>query len=290
MKDNVNITVEIDYDVFSTVTEFNRKNNIDKVDFNHLPFKNFNCVIITRIEDEDELDVDFMLDKLKNVPSSKREIILKEYKKRALETKEERLDIAVTIKDLVLNIKCKDITEIEIEFNQENICISNTAEESTVCLRSRILIPTLEELVKNSISEKKKYDDFLYTTVANVLQLLAYMGSDKKVDIPKERLFTKTSDNMTKAKSKKKKGKKNNKVSLIRNINYSISKEDVIRNTTEYSKREYNRQTDKWFTKGFWRTYKSGKKVWIKPCIKKSRQKVESTNQDNSLEKTYKVI
>lgn len=290
MKENVNITVEIDYDVFGTVTEFNRKNNIDKVDFNHLPFKNFNCMVITKLDDEDEdPDVDFVLGMLKDVPSNKREKILKEYKQRLLETKEERLDMSISIKDLILNIKCEGIAEIEIKFNENSVCMSQTIDKNVSYLKSRILTPTLEELVKNSTKEKERYDDFLCSTVVNTLELLAYMSSDKKVDIPRERLFTKTSDNMTKSISKKKKGKKKS-ISLIRNINYTVLKEDVIRNTNEYSKREYNRQTDKWFTKGFWRTYKSGKKVWIKPCIKKSRQQIEDKSKDNDLEKVYKVI
>ena len=44
---------------------------------------------------------------------------------------------------------------------------------------------------------------------------------------------------------------------------------NVPNNVTDIEvKRGYVRRTESWKVKGFWRKYKSGKKVWIKPSVR----------------------
>lgn len=64
---------------------------------------------------------------------------------------------------------------------------------------------------------------------------------------------------------------KNKKNKLLYNTNYSLSLNNVkkyIYDKNYLSKREYKRHTESWNVRGFWRTYKSGKKVWIKPSVR----------------------
>lgn len=49
-------------------------------------------------------------------------------------------------------------------------------------------------------------------------------------------------------------------------------------------KRNYNHSVDQWQVRGFWRTYKSGKKVWIKSQTRHSKSDGGITK-----EKTYKI-
>jgi hypothetical protein len=39
-------------------------------------------------------------------------------------------------------------------------------------------------------------------------------------------------------------------------------------------KRNYNRHTLGWTVRGHWRTYKSGKKTWIKPSVRGDKDKI----------------
>ena len=66
--------------------------------------------------------------------------------------------------------------------------------------------------------------------------------------------------------------RKNNKVVYIKRLPITI--EDLIVG----EKRKYEHHTDKWGVLGHWRTYKNGKKTWIKPYEKGSKrnQKLEN--------------
>jgi len=55
-----------------------------------------------------------------------------------------------------------------------------------------------------------------------------------------------------------------NNVITINNVVYRNYNND----TDNTEKRNYTRHTESWTSRGHWRHYKSGKKVWIKQCIK----------------------
>ena len=72
--------------------------------------------------------------------------------------------------------------------------------------------------------------------------------------------------------NKSKSSNKNNKKKNHKNTRKIIMSTRVINvpnNITDIEvKRGYIRRTESWKVKGFWRTYKSGKKVWIKPSVR----------------------
>ena len=68
--------------------------------------------------------------------------------------------------------------------------------------------------------------------------------------------------------------KKNKQVAYIKRIPIVI--EDLIEGYTK----KYERHTDKWSVLGHWRTYKSGKKSWIKPHEKGPKRGQKLDNQE----------
>lgn len=48
-------------------------------------------------------------------------------------------------------------------------------------------------------------------------------------------------------------------------------------------KRNYNRHTEFWEVRGHYRTYKSGKRVWVKPSVKGNKEKAVSLGHDYKL-------
>lgn len=101
------------------------------------------------------------------------------------------------------------------------------------------------------------------TLVPIVLLRLAYMISndDRNRIVENKKVI---------GKSKGKKGKKNNGKLIYKNT-YSVNlNENKI---YDYGKdyipsKKYKRHTESWNVRGFWRHYKSGKKVWIKPSVR----------------------
>lgn len=126
------------------------------------------------------------------------------------------------------------------------------------------------------ISNKvKDLNDFLENMCRMIIGELSYinvLAHEEKVIIEENTTEKKVIINN----NKKKKSNSNKKVKTVRNI--KITKEVVKRtnrnntnsNNTE-QKREYNRQIKSWNVRGYYRTYKSGKKVWIDPQVRKAK-------------------
>lgn len=71
------------------------------------------------------------------------------------------------------------------------------------------------------------------------------------------------------SKKKKKKGKKNKYTRYLVTKKYNV---DSIQRRVVSKEREYTKAS--WSVKGFWRTYKSGKRVWIAQSTRRRRRKV----------------
>ena len=59
------------------------------------------------------------------------------------------------------------------------------------------------------------------------------------------------------------------------------NRDDAANDSDE--QREYNRQIESWGVRGHWRTYKNGKRVWIKPQVRGDKSKQVA-------DKTYTII
>lgn len=96
-----------------------------------------------------------------------------------------------------------------------------------------------------------------------------YLVTNYKIAIEENTTIKKISQS-----SKNKKNKKRNKtVKTVRNINITNAHRIInsSRNVNNNERRSYERQVKSWTVHGHWRTYKSGKKVWIEPHTRKAK-------------------
>lgn len=113
---------------------------------------------------------------------------------------------------------------------------------------------------------------------ANALNNLI-IGIIEYLNAPSKILDRKEVKELAPSKGNKKKGKKNkNKKTYIYKYYYSVDNVNIGNN----NKRTYERHTESWTSRGHWRTYKSGKKVWIK-------EQVKGRGRDKALTKEYKI-
>lgn len=121
-------------------------------------------------------------------------------------------------------------------------------------------------------SEKGVFKEIISNTGRLVIGELAYVNlliHHQEVNI--EEIST---EKRVSVSSNKKKNRNNKKTKTVRTIN--ISENTVKRvykksNDDNTEKREYIRQVQSWTVRGYWRTYKSGKKVWIEPQTRRAK-------------------
>lgn len=104
-----------------------------------------------------------------------------------------------------------------------------------------------------------------------IVGVIEYLNSPSQVIAKRE-----VKEPVTNKGSKSKKSKNKNKKTYIHKCYYSVDKIDTA------SKRSYERHTESWTSRGHWRTYKSGKRVWIK-------EQVRGRGKDNLQSKSYKI-
>ncbi|WP_053957143.1 hypothetical protein [Inediibacterium massiliense] len=124
-----------------------------------------------------------------------------------------------------------------------------------------------EDEVKDKDEAEKHLRTWINQDIQSVLYINAYTSFNQEQIIKQIKIH--------KRKSQSKKAKKTGKKSKIKLI-----KQNIIRlNTdhiqlTEEEKKQYERHTFGWTVRGHWRTYKSGKKTWIKPQVRGDKNKI----------------
>lgn len=99
-----------------------------------------------------------------------------------------------------------------------------------------------------------------------IVGVIEYLNSPSQVIAKRE-----VKEPVTNKGSKSKKSKNKSKKTYIYKCYYSIDKIDTA------SKRSYERHTESWTSRGHWRTYKSGKRVWIKEQVRgRGKNKVQT--------------
>lgn len=109
----------------------------------------------------------------------------------------------------------------------------------------------------------------LEIVITMFFQILIYSQLNQEFIIRQTRTHTHKSQ----SKKDKRKGKKP-KVKLIKQNIIRLNTEHLPMPTEEEIK-HYERHTFGWTVRGHWRTYQSGKKVWIKPQVRGDKDKVE---------------
>lgn len=123
-------------------------------------------------------------------------------------------------------------------------------------------------------SQFKEFISYISKMIIFELVYVNFMTHNQKVII--EEITTEKKIDISNQKKKKSNSNRSKKIKSVKNINVT---DEIIKrvkankkiNTEKNEKREYNRQLKSWNVRGYWRTYKSGKKVWISPQTRKAR-------------------
>lgn len=241
------------------------------VDLEHLPFTDFTLELPIAEEVVSMKDLRDMYERFCLATGEKmtEETFIKEVEKIA---REEKVEIQVSINGK--NIKLSDSDVWTLEFETETMQFNPREHDLTE--------PNFSAKSNEVIKAFNDGGDVAKSIIFNLplaLGVIAFLQSEKREEV-------KVSSKIDCKKKKGKKGSKSNsKKTYIYNKKYVFSDSTVSKDETD--KRNYERKIDEWFTKGHWRHYKSGKKVWIDKTIKKAKTKTVESN--NPVEKEYKI-
>lgn len=259
---NEQITIELADDV---TDELMKIGSSETIDLNYLPFKSFSIIISDLFN---ELDYE----EFKNLLKSQSSIL------PSMEVYKDFLKHAT-----------KPVLDVKIEGNKINLTrITNGKETSDVIISLSSMTISSEnyESVISNVEINKDTEDFIdrgdygeilsKTIVVDltlVLGLIKYMQGEPTEKIVKNRVIEN--------KPNKKKNKKgSNKKTYIYKTKYIV--QGIERPVQE---RTFERRTESWISRGHWRTYKSGKKIWINETIKHAKD----TPKDSVIKKDYKI-
>lgn len=127
----------------------------------------------------------------------------------------------------------------------------------------------LDSIIEDGRTVKQFFDDQADTMLAIYFQILIYSQLNQQSIIRQTKTHT--------HKYQKKKDKRSGKKPKIKLIKQNIIRlnTDHIPELTEEEKKHYERQIAGWTVRGHWRTYQSGKKVWIKPQIRGDKHNIQ---------------
>ena len=132
----------------------------------------------------------------------------------------------------------------------------------------------------SKINEDEKLMLSMWTVITQVVGTLIYLQIPNKINSIK-----KTSKLQVVSNKSKKKAKQQKKTYLYKTTHHidNIDIDNEIAKT-----RSYNRKNSEWVSRGHWRTFPSGRKIWVKESIKRSKTNItNATNNDTS--KNYKI-
>jgi|SRR5690554_3111764 len=109
---------------------------------------------------------------------------------------------------------------------------------------------------------EQELQKYMFESYVGIQALMAYMLHYRE-DFEYKEVRHQKAKKVRKGKSKK---KKKTQVRVVKIGHYYMNVDTVQQRTQET--RQYNRQTESWRVRGHWRTYKSGKRVWIKPQVR----------------------
>lgn len=191
---------------------------------------------------------------------------------------------------LIINIY--DNPDLYVYFEKENEGIRFLAYYETIKLDFKLFLRFLDLKVETRINidkynvDEEKAKEFLNAMRDIIIGVLTYINlliHEEKTIIEEN-----TTERKVILNNKKKKNKiTTKKVKTIKNINITdtVIKKINLNSNTNSEKREYNRQIQSWTVRGYWRNYKSGKKVWIEPQTRKAK----SSDSKIKIRKNYIV-
>lgn len=281
---NVNITLRVKEDDVKAIAAFNLKNNLTKLDLKHLPFNKFRLEYQPKEEEDKEQEYKRLRERARAIGISE-DNIDKVIEKWNSETKV--IVSEVLISRNIIEVKAKSLFVAEMKFESSDACINDVFQDAKG-FKYKVDSQQMKNIIESDPLEKESFIEFMLFNFADVLRILIYITSDKKINIKASELYNVKCNIEKVQKRKKKNGKKakGSNMTLIKNYIYEMPMAKTLENMNKHTPRQYERQTKEWFTKGHWRTYRNGKRVWIKPTVKKGRNLEANTANIN---KTYIV-
>lgn len=270
---NININVKR-----SIIVETNKEmlsKGINTIDLNHIPFSKFTVTESNEIDFNTAMEIvakEFALRNEMVDPIS--QVKLANDIKNAIKVR--KIDYTITEKEVIANHK-----DYEVTMKHDGEFIGDIGVDAIIKLFDDSLIETIatkSELEKQSFSNKLAGE--LITILINVLYILSNNKTQYEIN---ERESTKVKSRVDKKHSKNKSKSKKNKVTYIKYKDINIIKRKYVNPTEKRGSYEYH--VESWVTRGHWRTYKSGKKIWI-------NERVNNVNNSDSktVDKTYEII
>lgn len=172
----------------------------------------------------------------------------------------------VNSKELTMKVFQKDGT---IEFN------TDAPVSCEVNILSKEILDEIDKL--NGDLNKQAYVNKICLDQMALLQcVIAIFNKENKYNIVEKETIK-----PIKKKNKSSKKNKSKNITYIKHKDITINKYIRDTNTISQGDRKYERHTESWFQRGHWRRYKSGKKIWIKECVKGGHNK--------KINKTYEI-
>lgn len=280
-----NVNIEVKSEV---IRKLNIKYKNRVLDLKHVPFNDFSVKCINNKVDTVR-NYNTMIDEVKNagikINDSMKKIAMERAK--SITNTYSIYDGKITITDgSVITVYIPktnilkmydDVFSVISQFKEIRLYDASNKKDVT-----EQYLPGLNDMLDNPniinvLRSSKVNENILLDTVRNIISLNGLFNhlnsKSDSVKVVKER-------KPVAAPGKKKKSKKRNNVTYINKTRYII--DNYVDDTIE--KREYNLTAESWPVRGHWRTYKSGKKVWI-PAYTKNPQK----NENAETERVYKI-
>lgn len=268
----MDININIKQPLLNEINKQNIKKNITEIDLTHLPFSKFKVTIQQIVDYNRALEI------------AKQEYQRKFGKINIFDcmTQASKLVTEFENKSQVINFNITEEiifiynSDYEIKIpNTKILKMVNNSTPSDIKIISDILIEEMNSLPNEF--EKSKFANEICIETLSILLCIITIFNDKKNNY----VYNEKEHVEVKHKSKSKsKNKKHNKITYINHKTITIHKSN-----NNSSNKSYERHTESWIQRGHWRTYKSGKRVWIKECVKNA-----NGSDVREVSKTYEII
>lgn len=271
---STDIKVISDFNTIKKIDDILISKGLVSLDLEHLPFYEFDYV--TQVKTND-LDVAGLRKSFTHVPEKIFNEVIQ--KMQANSREEYTCNIKIDGKMITLN---DGVIELVVELIDTRLVIDYCDGNISECIKDVEMNYISKSLIKSGSEQMEgitsTVEDVTLRRFLEIISFLIYTQLPKEY---KEIISINPKKEVKSVPLKKKKHGK--KVAYISNIIYKpVINEARFKEHLEA--RSYTRHTESWYQRGFWRTYKSGKRVWVKPTVKKAKGVTSS-----EVKQTYKV-
>lgn len=265
----MNININVNSDIIKGIEKELKRNNIMFLDLEHVPFEVFTVTI------RNNITLNTAIERVKSESKAKHLDIFSQIElanKFIQETNNtpEVITYKITKDKLIMTSK-----DFEIVQNHEGSMSLPCEIKSDVSILSKEF---MEEIESYNLLNRQKFIVKLAEHNLTILMTVLHAITKSK---SKYEIIEKESTKVKNTKNKITKSNKN-KVRYIKTTDINIIKRNINSSNSKHS--TYTRHVESWPQRGHWRTYKSGKRVWIKECIKNAKD-----NSSTNISKTYEI-